>query len=80
MLVLTRKKNQSLMLGSEIEVQVLEIQGEQVKLGIKAPKNLRILRQEIFLDVEKQNKLAAGEANSLEVLEQVKKLQKEFKK
>jgi len=58
MLVLTRKKKQSLMLGDEIEVQILEIHGEQVRVGIVAPPNVRILRKEIYMDIRTQNQAA----------------------
>jgi carbon storage regulator len=58
MLVLTRKRKQSVILGDDIEIQVLEINGEQVRLGITAPASLRILRKEIFLDVHAQNQAA----------------------
>ena len=48
MLALSRKINESIMIGNDIEVTILEIKGEQVKLGIKAPRNIQILREEIF--------------------------------
>lgn len=59
MLALTRKINESIMLGNEIEVTVLEVKGDQVKLGIKAPKSVSILRKEIFVQVQEENKSAA---------------------
>ena len=59
MLALSRKVNESIMLGNDIEITVLEVKGEQVKLGIKAPKNVHILRKEIFVDVQDENKKAA---------------------
>ena len=48
MLVLTRKVNQSIIINDEIEVVVLEVRGEQVRLGIRAPKNVPVHRKEIF--------------------------------
>jgi carbon storage regulator len=48
MLVLTRKVNQSIMIGDEIEVIVLEVRGEQVRLGIKAPRTVTVHRREIY--------------------------------
>lgn len=58
MLVLTRKKKQSLMLGNNIEIQILDIHGEQVRVGIKAPSDLRIMRKEIYADIKDQNQAA----------------------
>ncbi|MGI8924653.1 MAG: carbon storage regulator CsrA [Fimbriimonadales bacterium] len=48
MLVLTRKVHQSIMIGDDIEIVVLEVRGEQVRIGIKAPKDVAVHRQEIY--------------------------------
>jgi carbon storage regulator len=58
MLVLSRKKNESIMIGEDIEPTILEIHGDQVKVGIKAPKDVEILRKEIILKIEDENKKA----------------------
>ena len=58
MLALSRKVNESIMLGNDIEVTVLEIKGDQVKIGIKAPKNVTIFRKEIYVQIEEENKKA----------------------
>ena len=55
MLVLTRKKGQKLIIGDNIEVIVLETKGESVKIGIKAPKNIPVYREEIFEEIKKAN-------------------------
>jgi carbon storage regulator len=55
MLVLTRKVHQSIMIGDEIEVVVLEVRGEQVRLGINAPKNVTVHRQEIYEQIRHEN-------------------------
>ena len=55
MLVLTRKLHQSIMIGEEIEVVVLEVRGEQVRLGIRAPKNVTVHRKEIFDQIRDEN-------------------------
>jgi carbon storage regulator len=55
MLVLTRKYNQSIMLGDDIEVVIVDIKGDQVKIGIKAPRTLTILRKEIFKEITDEN-------------------------
>lgn len=55
MLVLTRKVQQSIMIGDEIEIVVLEVRGEQVRLGIRAPKNVTVHRQEIYSQIKQEN-------------------------
>lgn len=55
MLVLTRKPNESIMIGDDVEVSVVEIRGDQVKLGIKAPRNIVVHRKEIFLAIQNEN-------------------------
>jgi carbon storage regulator len=59
MLVLTRKKGQSIMIGDNIEVSIVEIQGEQVRLGIKAPRSVSIHRNEIYEEIQQENRKAA---------------------
>lgn len=59
MLALSRKVNESIMVGHDIEITVLEIKGEQVKIGIQAPKNVPIYRKELYLQIETANKEAA---------------------
>lgn len=60
MLVLTRKVNQSIIIGDSIEVIVLEVRGEQVRLGIKAPRDVAVHRQEIFDQIQGENESASG--------------------
>ena len=55
MLALTRKKGESLMVNNDIEITVLEIRGDQVKIGIQAPKNVPIYRKEVYLQIQKEN-------------------------
>ncbi|MCH8274226.1 MAG: carbon storage regulator CsrA [Armatimonadetes bacterium] len=59
MLVLTRKVHQSIMIGDDIEVVVLEVRGEQVRLGIRAPKCISVHRQEIYTQIKAENIEAA---------------------
>jgi len=54
MLVLTRKANQSIMIGDEIEVSVLSVLGEKVRLGIQAPREVPVFRKEVFLEIQAQ--------------------------
>jgi len=53
-LVLTRKRNESIMLGDDVEVMLIEIRGDQVRLGITAPKELPVHRKEIYDYIQKQ--------------------------
>ena len=62
MLVLTRKANQSIMIGDDIEVSVLSILGEKVRLGIKAPRRVPVFRKEVFLEIQAQSLEAADQA------------------
>lgn len=55
MLVLTRKLHQSIVIGDGIEVVVLEVRGEQVRLGIKAPKDVAVHRKEIYEQIQQEN-------------------------
>ncbi|MFD1361682.1 carbon storage regulator CsrA [Lentibacillus salinarum] len=60
MLVLTRKQNESIQIGEHIEVKVLDVAGDQVKLGVSAPGSVDIHRKEIYLDIQRQNNEAAN--------------------
>lgn len=60
MLVLSRKKDQAIMIGDNIELSIIEIQGDQVRIGINAPKNVSIYRKELFLEIQEENKKAAN--------------------
>ncbi len=54
MLVLTRKSNQSIMIGDEIEVSVLSVMGEKVRIGIQAPQSIPVFRREIYLEIHRE--------------------------
>jgi len=62
MLALSRKVNESIVIGNDIEITVLEVKGDQVKLGINAPKAVPIYRKEIYLQIIEANKEAAESA------------------
>lgn len=59
MLVLSRKINQSIVIGDNIEIMLVDIRGDQIKLGINAPKTVKIFRKEVYEEVENQNREAA---------------------
>jgi carbon storage regulator len=54
MLVLTRHANQSIMIGQDVVVTVLEVRGDQVRLGIQAPRHVEVHREEVFTALQKQ--------------------------
>ena len=60
MLVLSRKLEESIMIGDEIEIKVISVQGETVKLGITAPRTIPVHRKEVYEEIERENKLAAA--------------------
>lgn len=64
MLALSRKTGESVMLGNDIELTILEVKGEQVKLGIKAPKSVAIYRKELFEQIQASNQEAVQNAVS----------------
>ena len=67
MLALSRKKGEALVINNNIEVTVLEIKGDQVKLGISAPKEVPIYRKEVYVQMQEANK-AATEVSGLDAL------------
>jgi len=69
MLVLSRKINESIIIGENIEIKVLSIDGDQVKLGIVAPKNVKVHRREVYESIQEQNKAALNiDANLIQKL------------
>ncbi len=65
MLVLTRRANQSIMIGHDIVVTVLEVRGDQVRLGIRAPRSIDVHREEVFANLQQANQAAARSARDL---------------
>lgn len=63
MLALARKINQSIMIGNDVEVTLLEIKGDQIKIGINAPKDVPIYRKEIFDQIQQENRNAVQEVD-----------------
>jgi carbon storage regulator len=75
MLVLTRKLKEAIQIGDDIEITVLAISGDQVKLGINAPKHVEIHRKEIYLAIQKENSEASLASKDL-----LQKLNEQFKR
>lgn len=67
MLALSRKKGEALMINNDIEITVLEVKGEQVKIGISAPKEVPVYRKEVYLQIQEANK----EASNISGIEQL---------
>ena len=67
MLALTRKKGEALVINNNIEITVLEIRGDQIKIGISAPKDVPIYRIEVYLQIQQENE-AAISADGLDAL------------
>ena len=68
MLVLTRRANQSIMIGHEVVVTVLEVRGDQVRLGIKAPRSIDVHREEIFAQLQEANRDAVRTSPDVDAL------------
>lgn len=67
MLALSRKKNEAIMINNNVEVTILEVKGDQVKVGITAPREVPIYRKEVYLQIQEANK-DAGNADGMEAL------------
>ena len=74
MLVLTRKSNQSIMIGDDIEVSVLSVMGDKVRIGIQAPRDIPVFRREVYLEIQREASdapsAAAGSGPSRERVEE----------
>jgi len=69
MLILSRRSNESIMIGDSIEISVVDIKGDQVKLGIRAPKTVKVYRKEVYESIQRENKeavLSKGDLPSLD--------------
>ena len=67
MLALSRKKNEAIVVNNNVEITILEVKGDQVKIGISAPKEVPIYRKEVYLQIQEANK-EAGNAEGIEAL------------
>lgn len=70
MLALSRKKNEALIINNNVEVTILEVKGDQVKIGITAPKEVPVYRKEVYVQIQEANKAAVD----VEGMEALKKL------
>ena len=67
MLALSRKKNESIVINNDTEITILEIKGDQVKIGITAQKSVHVYRKEVYLQIQESNE-AASKASGMEAL------------
>ena len=65
MLVLSRKKGETIKIGDDIEITIVAVANDQVKIGIQAPKNIEILRKELFEEIQDENKAASASVDNL---------------
>jgi carbon storage regulator len=71
MLILSRRVGESIIIGDNIEITIVDIKGNQIKLGIKAPSEIRVHRYEIYQKIQEENKLAAESSIQPELLDKV---------
>lgn len=64
MLALSRKKDEAIVINDDIEIKVIEIKGDQVKIGISAPKSVPIYRKEVYVQIREANKAAANSVDA----------------
>ena len=67
MLALTRKKGEALVINNNVEITILEIRGDQIKIGVNAPKEVPVYRKEVYLQIQKENKASAAEDKMAEL-------------
>ena len=67
MLILSRKKDESIIIGDNIEISIVDIKGDHVKLGIKAPKDVKVYRQEVYNAILKENEAAVNSVTEFEL-------------
>ena len=68
MLILSRKTNEKIMIGDDISISIIEIRGDQVRIGVDAPKSVKVFRQEVYDAIRAENRAAAESGSILPVL------------
>jgi len=69
MLILSRKVNEKIMIGDDISISIIEIRGDQVRIGVDAPKTVKVFRQEVFDAIKAENQAAAGSKTALPIVD-----------
>ena len=80
MLALSRKKDEAVIINDDIEITIIEIKGDQVKIGISAPKSVPIYRKEVYMQIQNANKEAAQSVDIKNIKEKWQKPKKKNKK
>lgn len=83
MLILSRKIDEKIKIGDEITITLIDVHGDQVKIGVEAPKNVKVFRQEVFDAIQTENKaavVASEDANNQKAINAVSALSKLLKK
>ena len=78
MLILSRKINESIIIGDNIELSIVDVKGDQVKIGIDAPRNVKVFRKEVYQAIQEENRAAAR--SSIDVIPSLDMLDDIFKK
>ncbi|MCR5594758.1 MAG: carbon storage regulator CsrA [Lachnospiraceae bacterium] len=68
MLALSRKKNEALIINNNVEITILEVKGDQVKIGIEAPREIPVYRKEVYLQIQEANKESSDVASAVDAL------------
>ncbi len=76
MLILTRKTNEKIRIGNDITITIIEVRGDQVKVGIEAPKDVKVFRQEVFNAIQNENRAAVVNTANLDALSQFSSIKK----
>ena len=80
MLILTRKKDESIIINGNIEIQIISIEEGRVKIGINAPKDIEIFRSEVFDKIQSENQAAAHPVSGVKILSEKMKALKQSEK
>lgn len=76
MLILSRKIDEKIKIGDDITITLIDVHGDQVKIGVEAPKNVKVFRQEVFDAIQNENKAAATDAGDSKAISVLSKLLK----
>jgi carbon storage regulator len=68
MLILSRKIDEKIKIGNDITITLIDVHGDQVKIGVEAPKDVKVFRQEVYSAIQNQNKESAANSRTLEAL------------
>ena len=73
MLILSRKTNEKIVIGDDITISIIEIKGDQIRIGVDAPRHIKVFRQEVLAEIKAENKAASESSPSLPKLDFLRK-------